>query len=139
LALFHIAAQHGVDAPVIAGTFGLEEANQILVEANGDRLFSCRHDHFGRAPVYRLDVGPIGIVRDRRIDGGGTATLSTFFEVIVAPSMQEMAVFLPADPKLRICARERCAARQNSGRRANFMSGSAIVRRTVRAGGQGAA
>jgi hypothetical protein len=87
LALFHITAQHGVDAPLIAGTFRLEEADQVFVKANGDHLLFCRHDHFGRAPVYRLDVGPIGIVRDRRIDGGGTATLSDFFEVIVAPSM----------------------------------------------------
>jgi hypothetical protein len=38
LALFHITAQHGVDAPLIAGTFGLEKADQVFVEANGDRL-----------------------------------------------------------------------------------------------------
>ncbi len=70
---------------------------------------------------------------------GGTATLSDFSEVIVEPSMQEMAVFVRGDSNLMNCDRERRAARQTTGRRASSMSGSAIEPQPVPARGRGTA
>jgi hypothetical protein len=56
LALFHVAAQHGVDAPLIAGAFGLEEADQVFVESNGDRLLFCRRSNHRRSIIAQASA-----------------------------------------------------------------------------------
>ena len=75
--LLHIGAQHGVHAPLIAGTIFFEIVQHILVDSDRDRFLFRRDDQDGLGPVEiqwnRVRIVPNGLLDlfiCQRIDRG---------------------------------------------------------------------
>jgi hypothetical protein len=81
--LLHIEAQHRIDAPLIAGAFGLEVIEHVLVDSDRDRFLLRWNDEDG--------IGPVDIKRD-----GVGIVANRFCNFLVCQGIDSRPVSLPA-------------------------------------------
>lgn len=98
LFLLHVGTQHGVDMPLVLAAFFLEIVEHVLVDPDRDGLLLRRCNQHGLRPVDVLELGPVRIVGDRRINLGVCQCIDALpiglaFPTIIPRSFDDTLVF----------------------------------------------